>query len=109
MKKLHWLLIGLLFLSHEAKPAMNTLDFIAFWIGCSYLYRIAHHWIDTQKTSKNQITTEDVKKLLIILQNDIQDCKKNDREIFRRLEKLAEKIRNQEFAYEYDYRFDMIL
>ena len=99
MKKLQSLLIMILLLgSYELKPIMTTTDFLGLWLALSYVSRVAHRWIDAQKISKNQMTAEDIKKIMLILQHnqyDIQYCKKNEKELLKRIDDIAKKIRDE--------------
>jgi len=92
-------LMMLLFNIHDTKPMLNGIDLCAVWIGCSYLYRITKYWIDAQHINKHQITIEDVKKIMALLQLnqfDIQECKKMEKELYRKIDELAKKIRDQQ-------------
>ncbi len=96
------LLMTLLCGVQVTQPVLTKIDFLAFWLALSYVSRISYHWIDMQHGAKNQITPEDLKKLMNILQNnqlDIQDCKKNTKELYKRIDELAKKIRNKEIIY----------
>ncbi len=91
-------MITLLFSSYELKPIMTATDFVGLWLVLSYVSRIAHHWIDAEKKSKNQITEEDIKKIMLILQHnqfDIQYCKKNEKELFKRIDEIVKKIHDE--------------
>lgn len=72
------LFVSILSLTTETKP-LTTLEFCAYWIGFSYVYRIANKYMNICWSEKQHITPEDVKTVIALLQNnqlDLELCKR---------------------------------